>query len=85
MEKLVYRTIRRNSEILWCRACSVPELLFRFVPPIRFQKGVFANLVLAGDYTDNTTPDQDHQIRVVLEIRGILLEMYQTPKRLVPN
>ena len=38
-------------------------------------QGVLANLVLAGDYTDDTDPDQDHQIRVVLEIRGILLEM----------
>jgi hypothetical protein len=43
--------------------------------PNSLQKGVLANLVLAGDYTDNIDPDQDHQFRVVLEIRGILLEM----------
>ena len=50
---------------------SCSSILF----PNSLQKGVLANLVLAGDYTDDTDPDQDHQIRVVLEIRGILLEM----------
>ena len=53
--------------------CS--QVVLPFCSPIRFKKGVLANLVLAGDYTDDTDPDEDHQIRVVLEIRGILLEM----------
>ena len=53
--------------------CS--QVVLPFCSPNSLQKGVLANLVLAGDYTDDTDPDQDHQIRVVLEIRGILLEM----------
>ena len=52
--------------------CS--QVVLPFCSPNSLQKGVLAYLVLAGDYTD-TDPDQDHQIRVVLEIRGILLEM----------
>ena len=62
----------RDSMVSGVFCCQV---VLPFCSPNSLQKGVLANLVLAGDYPDDTDPNQDRQIRVVLEIRGILLEM----------